>query len=100
MWAFLAAGFAALTTAVATYEVAFGFERLSRQYNETVVALRLAEAEGPRTADARGGGEYVARVEHLLLTEVGRWSHLVSEPVQKDNQADAPGRPNQQGRGR
>jgi hypothetical protein len=98
MWAFLAAGFAALSTAVATYEVAFGFERLSRQYNETVAALRLVEAEGPRSADQRGAADYVARVERLLRTEVDRWSHLEPEPPQRGDDNTTAGRPSRQSR--
>jgi hypothetical protein len=74
MWAFLAAGFAALATAVATYEATFGFERLARQYRDTATALRVALATGPDSPDGQGFVDYVERVERLLRDEVDRWS--------------------------
>jgi SMODS and SLOG-associating 2TM effector domain 1 len=84
MWAFLAASLAALATAVATYEAAFGFEPLARQYRETAATLRLAEAKGPRSRDAKGITDYVDGVERLLRDEVDRFAHLKFEVTKAD----------------
>ena len=79
MWAFLAATFAALSTAVAAYEVAFGFERLSRQYADTLAALKLADAECPPTLSDDDVARQVARIERLLRSEVDSWSRVGSD---------------------
>jgi SMODS and SLOG-associating 2TM effector domain 1 len=86
MWAFLAAAVAAVATAITSYEAAFGFERYSRQYRDTRLALRLVEARGPRPEDLHGPdadtrvGEFVAEVERLLRSEVDSWSEHVERP--------------------
>jgi hypothetical protein len=79
MWAFMAASFAALSTAIAAYEVAFGFERLSRQYADTLSALMLADAERPTAPDDQNVEQHVALVERLLRSEVDSWSHLSAD---------------------
>ena len=80
MWAFCSAGFAALATALSAYEVAFGFERYSRQYAETRAALELADASRPPVSDPDAVVEYVSRVEGLLRSDVESWSeHYASE---------------------
>jgi hypothetical protein len=79
MWAFMAATFAALSTAIAAYEVAFGFERLSRQYADTLSALMLAYAAGPTAPDDQNVEQHVALVERLLRSEVDSWSHLSTD---------------------
>lgn len=79
MWAFVATSLAALSTAVATYEVAFGFERVARQYAETLSALELAHAARPTGPDDTKVADHVALVERLLRSEVDSWSHLGSE---------------------
>lgn len=85
-WAFLAATVSALATAITSYEAAFGFERYSRQYRETRLALRLADARGPRPEDLddsggdAGVGEFAAGIERLLRSEVDSWSEQVEKP--------------------
>jgi prophage DNA circulation protein len=79
MWAFLAATVAAISTAIAAYEVAFGFDRFSRQYNETLAALKLADASRPSTADESAVEQHVALIERLLRSEIDSWSRLSSE---------------------
>ena len=80
MWAFCSAGFAALATALSAYEVAFGFERYSRQYTETRAALELADASRPPASDPEAVVEYVTRVEGLLRSDVESWSeHYATE---------------------
>ena len=90
MWAFLAAGFAALSTAIAAYEVAFGFERYSRQYTETLSALKLADAERAHGADDDNVKLQVTLVERVLRSEVDSWSHLTSDTVLGNGQVDTP----------
>lgn len=80
IWAFTATALAALATAVATYEITFGFERLSRQYDDTLAALVLADAAGLTLDD--DGDALAARVtsiEQVLTGEVAGWSHLESD---------------------
>ncbi len=84
MWAVLAAGFGALATAVGAFEAAFGFERLSRQYEDTRGALHIADVDGPQTT-ADGGAvdskdlfEFVERVEDILRSEVDTWSQVTA----------------------
>ena len=73
VWAFTAAAFAALGTALTTFESAFGFERLSRQFGETGAAVALRNAQGPK--DDKGGVPgFVEDVEGILRSEVDRWS--------------------------
>ncbi len=55
VWAFTAAAFAALGTALTTFESAFGFERLSRQFGETGAAVALRNAQGPKDRQGRPG---------------------------------------------
>jgi hypothetical protein len=73
VWAFTAAALAALGTAVATFESAFDFERLSRQYGETGAAVALQNAKGPSPDDGVPG--FVTAIEGILGSEVDRWSH-------------------------
>jgi SMODS and SLOG-associating 2TM effector domain 1 len=75
VWAFAAAGLAALGTAVTSYESAFSFEPLARQYRDTVAALKLAEAKGPAPEDV-SLAEYVRSIELILRSEVETWSRL------------------------
>lgn len=75
VWAFVAAGLAALATTVTGYESAFSFERLARQYRDTVAALKLAEARGPEADDA-SLDKYVQSIELILRSEVETWSAL------------------------
>jgi hypothetical protein len=75
VWAFVAAGLAALATAVTGYESAFSFETLARQYRDTVAALKLAEAKGPEADDA-SLDKYVQSMELILRSEVETWSRL------------------------
>jgi hypothetical protein len=79
MWAFLAAAFAAVSTAIAAYEVAFGFERLGRQYQAALAALELLDAERPLAPDDPAVARHVTRSERLLRSEVDTWSHLDEE---------------------
>ena len=72
VWAFTAAAFAALGTALTTFESAFGFERLSRQFGETGAAVALRNAQGPK--DDKGVPGFVEDVEGILRSEVDRWS--------------------------
>jgi hypothetical protein len=72
VWAFTAAAFAALGTALTTFESAFGFERLSRQFGETGAAVALRNAQGPK--DGKGVPGFVEDVEGILRSEVDRWS--------------------------
>jgi hypothetical protein len=75
VWAFVAAGLAALGTTVTGYESAFGFETLARQYRDTVAALKLAEAKGPEPDDV-ALDKYVKSIELILRSEVETWSRL------------------------
>jgi hypothetical protein len=94
MWAFLAAVVAAAATAIASYEAAFGFERLSREYGSTRAALEMAEVRAPRGATiASDDGDalvmrHISEVEGLLLSEVDRWSHATdgTKPGPADDQ--------------
>ena len=94
MWAFCAAMVSALATAIASYEAAFGFERLSREYGATRAALEMAEVRAPREAAIAGdnGDELVKRhvseVEGLLLAEVDRWSHASDGAKESEKGAD------------
>jgi hypothetical protein len=75
LWAFMAAGLAALATAVTGYESAFSFEVLARQYRDTVAALKLTEAQGPAPTDP-SPIEYINGIELILRSEVETWSRL------------------------
>jgi hypothetical protein len=92
MWAFCSAGFAALATALTAYEVAFGFERYSRRYAETLASLRLAEASRPPGTDVKTVGAHVRLVETLLRSDVESWSQLYANEI-ADQTADSPARP-------
>ena len=92
MWAFFAAGFAAMATALSAYEVAFGFERYSRRYAETLASLRLAEASRPPGADAKTVVGHVTLVETLLRSDVESWSQLYANEI-ADQTAESPARP-------
>jgi hypothetical protein len=92
MWAFGSAGFAALATALSAYEVAFGFERYSRRYAETLAALRLAEAGRPPGNDADTVVAHVTLVETLLRSDVESWSQLYANEI-ADQTAESPARP-------
>jgi SMODS and SLOG-associating 2TM effector domain 1 len=84
IWAFFAASVSALATAITSYEAAFGFERLARQYAETRDALALADVFGPEPnhldelateaeRDEATSG-FVSDTERLLRSEVETWS--------------------------
>ena len=92
MWAFGAAGFAALATALTAYEVAFGFERYSRQYAETLASLKLADANRPPDMDAKTVVDHVILVETLLRSEGESWSQLYASQI-ADQTAESPARP-------
>jgi hypothetical protein len=85
-WAFVATALAAMATAVAGYEAAFGFERLARRYGDTAATLHLLDAQGPRPPDVASpsGAErlagFVQDVETALLNEVGSWPQAVGQP--------------------
>ncbi len=88
VWAFTAAAFAALGTALTTFESAFGFERLSRQFGETGAAVALRNAHGPK--DDKGGVPgFVEEVEGILRSEVDRWSQQ-ADPLAGDPAAQQP----------
>ena len=72
VWAFTAAALAALGTALTTFESAFGFERLSRQFGETGAAVALRNAQGPKVE--KGVPGFVEDIEGILRSEVDRWS--------------------------
>jgi SMODS and SLOG-associating 2TM effector domain 1 len=84
MWALTATALSALATAMTSYEAAFGFERLARQYAETGSALALADVNGPQPDDLDDldGDEardqrvamFVTEVERVLRSEVDTWS--------------------------
>ena len=96
-WAVLAAGFGALATAVGAFEAAFGFDRLSRQYEDTRGALQIADVDGPQTT-ADGGAtytvdskdllEFVERMEGILRSEVDTWSQVTAMPGREGTPAD------------
>jgi hypothetical protein len=92
MWAFLAAGFAALATALSAYEVAFGFERYSRQFAETLASLKLADANRLPGTDAKTVVDHVTLVETLLRSEGESWSQLYANEI-ADQTASSPARP-------
>jgi SMODS and SLOG-associating 2TM effector domain 1 len=84
LWAFVAASVSALATALVSYEAAFGFERLARQYAQTRSAIAMADVFGPRPEDLDRLGTdeerdeaistFVANTERLLRSEVDTWS--------------------------
>lgn len=80
MWAFLAASVSALATGIISYEASFGFERYSRQFRDTQLALRLLDARGPRLEEVEGPDgdvrlqEFVVGVERLLRSEIDSWA--------------------------
>ena len=90
LWAFVAASMSALATALTSYEAAFGFERLARQYAETRSALALADVFGPRPEDLdhldddaqrdKKVAAFVAETEQLLRSEVDTWSQQAATP--------------------
>jgi len=94
MWAFIAAVVAALATAITSYEAAFGFERLSREYGGTRAALEMAEVRAPRAGALAGDdgdallSRHVAEVEGLLLAEVDRWSHATDGSKESEKRED------------
>jgi len=75
VWAFVAAGLAALGTTVTGYESAFAFQTLAPQYSDRGAALKLAEAKGPE-ADDVALDKYVKSIELILRSEVETWSRL------------------------
>jgi hypothetical protein len=93
LWAFVAAAVSALATAIASYEAAFGFERLSRVYSETRAAVELAEVHRPQLSDVPDDQadelvkDHVSDMERILRAEVDAWSHVKewSPTPQKDN---------------
>ena len=92
MWAFGSAGFAALATALSAYEVAFGFERYSRRYAETLASLKLADASRPSPTDAKTLTDHVTLVETLLRSEGESWSQLYANQI-ADQSKESPARP-------
>jgi hypothetical protein len=105
VWAVLATIAGSLATAVGTYEAAFGFDRLARQYEETRAALHLADIEGPTTSGPEPPRRelviaYVEGIEDILRSEVDSWSRLTQSietemPGRVDAEAssDGGGRP-------
>ncbi len=95
-WAFLAVSVAALGTALASFEAAFGLERYSRLYGESHRALMIAAVDEPRDpeladdGDARVGA-HVQRVERILGDEVDTWSQYTQGPTEPAD-GDAPGK--------
>ena len=93
IWAVIAAGFGALATTVGAYEAAFGFERLSRQFEDTRGALHITDVRGPQGDGISAPGEpadilvFVDEVEGILRSEVDTWSQLTAQPVY--DQADS-----------
>jgi hypothetical protein len=97
LWAFVAASVAALATALTSYEAAFGFERLARQYAQTRSAIALTDVFGPRPEDLdqlatdeerdESVSTFVANTERLLRSEVDTWSYQATtqpEPWPRD----------------
>lgn len=90
MWAFLAAAVSAVATAVTTFEAAFGYERDSRQYRDTRLALQETDMHGPQPDDLDGTGaeervaRYVGQVEGVLRAEVEGWAVYVRAPVPEE----------------
>jgi SMODS and SLOG-associating 2TM effector domain 1 len=90
LWAFVAASMSALATGLTSYDAAFGFERLARQYGETSSALALADVFGPRPEDLdrladdterdKKATAFVAETEQLLRSEVDTWSQQAATP--------------------
>jgi SMODS and SLOG-associating 2TM effector domain 1 len=85
-WAFAATALAALATAIAGYEAAFGFESLARRYGDTAATLHLLSEQGPRPPDvatplgADRLASFVNEVESALTNEVGSWPQSVGQP--------------------
>jgi hypothetical protein len=85
-WAFLAAAVSAMATAIVSYEAAFGFERLSREFGDTRAAVELAEVNRPQLTEVPDdkGDElvrgHVTEVEGILRAEVDAWSHVKDWP--------------------
>jgi SMODS and SLOG-associating 2TM effector domain 1 len=81
LWAFLAAGVAALGTAFTSFEAAFALERSARLYDQAERGLALVAAETPPAAAlADDGAEalidvYTTRVERIIDDESDTWSH-------------------------
>jgi hypothetical protein len=85
LWAFVAASMSALATALTSYEAAFGFERLARQFAQTRSAIALTDVFGPRPEDLdqlstdeerdEAISTFVANTERLLRSEVDTWSY-------------------------
>jgi hypothetical protein len=92
VWAVIAAGFGALATAAGAYEAAFGFERLSRQYEDTRGALHIADVRGPQSDDGPVAPDelagFVDNVEGILRSDVDRWSQLTAEAGRPKRQAE------------
>jgi hypothetical protein len=103
LWAVIAAGFGALATAVGTYEAAFGFERLSRQFEDARGALHIADVRGPQTGDPAPEdpvgslATFVDGVEDILQSEVDSWTQFtagsLTSPEEIDHSADKPADP-------
>jgi hypothetical protein len=65
MWGFLAAVVAALATAVAWYESAFGLRRLARRSSSGAALLEILQAHGA-ASDEDGVAAFVTEVESVL----------------------------------
>jgi SMODS and SLOG-associating 2TM effector domain 1 len=104
MWAFVAAFCAALASAFAAYEASFGLEPLSRQYADTMSALRLAAVEAPSAGDLVGEEgtsrirQFVGTTEVMLRSEVDTWlqrtariEHRSEAPLRSTSGATDPG---------
>jgi SMODS and SLOG-associating 2TM effector domain 1 len=96
MWAFLAATVSAVATGITSYEAAFGFERYSRQYRDTQLALRMLDVRGPQPDDLGGPDgdarvqEFVSGMERLLRSEVDSWA-------EQSRESEGSGRPDRSG---
>ncbi|WP_051274550.1 SLATT domain-containing protein [Cellulomonas sp. URHD0024] len=82
-WACVAAFCGALAAATNTYEAMSGFGTLSRRYDDTAGALRLAAARASSidVGDGRAVDSFIAEAEAIQLGEVGTWSMLLRQSV-------------------
>ena len=96
-WAVMATALGALAAALTSYEAAYSFDRLSREYDQTDAGLAVLEARlpgqpcGPLVGDAEVAA-FVERAEALLISEVDRWSrHTAETPPPEDEPSTPPG---------
>jgi predicted nucleic acid-binding protein len=82
----LAVVFPALSTALSAYNELFGFERLSKLYEDVERSLHKASADAPDRKSVTDDSEYdsavgvyVNVVEGIFRKEQGQWGQLVSQ---------------------